>query len=82
MVQPQRVEGRIIAPRFLDAKGDDEFKVVSFSAKRARGAMAGWIVRERINGPGKLTTFDGLGYRHDPSRSEPDAPAFIRRLEG
>lgn len=79
VVQPERFDGRIISPRFLDAKGDDDFKIVSFFAKQARGAMAGWIVRERITSITALTDFDANGYRHDPDRSTPDAPAFIRR---
>ena len=81
VVQPALVEGRIISPRFMDAKGDEEHKVVSFFAKRARGAMAGWIVRERIKTPGALTGFGGLGYRYDKTRSTADEPVFVRRSE-
>jgi cytoplasmic iron level regulating protein YaaA (DUF328/UPF0246 family) len=81
VVQPDRLDGRVISPRFLDAKGDGEHKVVAFFAKRARGAMAGWIVRERISSARALTGFDGLGYRFDPARSTPDEPVFIRRVE-
>ena len=58
VVQPERFDGRIITPRFLDAKGDGDFKIVSFFAKQARGAMAGWIVRERITTAKALTAFD------------------------
>lgn len=79
VVQPERIDGRIVSPRFMDATDDDDYKVVSFFAKRARGAMAGWIVRERIKAPGALTRFDGLGYRYDPARSTPDGPVFLRR---
>ena len=79
VVQPDRIDGRIVSPRFMDAKDDEDYKVVSFFAKRARGAMAGWIVRERIKAPGALSRFDGLGYRYDPARSTPDEPVFLRR---
>jgi cytoplasmic iron level regulating protein YaaA (DUF328/UPF0246 family) len=79
VVQPERIDGRIVSPRFMDAKDDEDHKVVSFFAKRARGAMAGWIVRERIKAPGALTRFDGLGYRYDAARSTPDEPVFLRR---
>ena len=41
--------------------------------------MAGWIVRERITTVKALTEFDANGYRYDPDRSTPDAPAFVRR---
>jgi uncharacterized protein len=79
VVQRGRVTGRIISPRFLDAKDDGDFKVVSFFAKRARGAMAGWIIRERIKSPSALRHFDGLGYRYDADQSTPDEPVFSRR---
>jgi cytoplasmic iron level regulating protein YaaA (DUF328/UPF0246 family) len=78
-VQPDRVDGRIITPKFLDAKGDDDYKMVSFFAKRARGAMAGWIIRQRVKSAKTLLEFDGSGYRHDPARSSADEPVFVRR---
>ena len=73
-----RLDARVVAPRFLDEKGG-EAKVVSFFAKRARGAMAAWIVKNRIHSVGALRSFNGLGYAFDPERSTPDNPTFIRR---
>lgn len=81
VVQPDRVAGEVVSPRFLDAKGDEDYKVVSFFAKRARGAMAGWIVRERISSAKSLIEFDADGYEYDPSRSTTSEPAFIRRAD-
>lgn len=77
-VHPDALGRRVVSPVFLDRKGDAPPKVISFNAKRARGAMAGWMVRERIARPSQLTGFEGLGYRFDPQLSEPDAPAFVR----
>ena len=79
VVQPERFDGRIISPRFLDAKGDSDYKIVSFFAKQARGSMAGWIIRERITAAKTLVTFDANGYRYDAARSTPDSPTFTRR---
>lgn len=79
VVQADRVDARIVTPKFLDAKGDDDYKMVSFFAKRARGAMAGWIIRERIKSAKALLDFDAGGYRYDPSRSTTDEPVFLRR---
>lgn len=81
VVQPDRFDGRIISPRFLDAKGDGDFKIVSFFAKQARGAMAGWIVRERITTITALSDFEANGYRFDAERSTADEPTFIRRSD-
>ena len=78
VVQPDRFDGRIISPRFLDAKKGGGYKIVSFFAKQARGSMAGWIVRERITTAKALVAFDANGYRYDAGRSTPDEPTFIR----
>lgn len=78
VVQPDRLDGRIVTPRFLDAKDGGEPKVISFFAKRARGAMAGWIVRNRVKSAKALLDFDIDGYRYDVDRSTADEPAFVR----
>ena len=81
VVRPERLDARIVTPRFEDAAGDGEHRVVGFHAKRARGAMAGWIVRERIRSARAIVGFDGLGYRHAPEVSTPDVPVFRRRSD-
>ena len=81
VVQPERLDGRVISPRFEDAKGDGDYKVVSFFAKRARGAMAGWIIRERVKSAKALVEFADLGYHHRPELSTPDEPVFRRRTD-
>lgn len=79
VVQADRVDARIVTPKFLDASGDGDYKIVSFFAKRARGTMAGWIIRERIKSARALVDFDAAGYRYDPVRSSADEPVFVRR---
>ena len=81
VVDPEALGAKVIAPRFLDAPqaNPDELKVISFFAKQARGAMAGWLVRERIRSPRQLREFTGLGYAYDASRSTPTEPTFTRR---
>ena len=81
VVQPERIDAKVITPRFEDAKGDGDHKVVGFFAKRARGAMAGWIIRERVKSAKALTEFDDLGYRYAPELSSPTEPVFRRRTD-
>jgi cytoplasmic iron level regulating protein YaaA (DUF328/UPF0246 family) len=80
VVDTAALGAKVIAPRFLDAPQSDpsELKVISFFAKQARGAMASWLVRERIRSPRKLREFTGLGYEYDESRSTPSEPTFVR----
>lgn len=66
-----------ITPKFCDlVRG--QYKVVGFFAKRARGAMAGWVVRQRVKAAKSLTSFDALGYRYEPNASTPAEPLFVR----
>jgi len=71
----------VVTPTFLEDRADGP-KVISFHAKRARGAMARFIVEGRLTDPADLAGFDALGYRHDPGRSTPDAPVFRRNDAG
>lgn len=71
------VNGRIISPRFLDGR-DGDYRIISFFAKAARGAMTAWLVRSRARTIKAIRAFDGMGYRYDPDRSTPDEPVFIR----
>ncbi|MDG2114822.1 MAG: peroxide stress protein YaaA, partial [Actinomycetota bacterium] len=77
VIQPERVNARIITPTFLD-ENKGQFKIVSFFAKRARGAMASWLVLNRVKTAKGITGFDEMGYRYDPHRSTPDVPVFLR----
>jgi cytoplasmic iron level regulating protein YaaA (DUF328/UPF0246 family) len=77
-VQPSRLPGRVVTPTFADIRGDGPPRSGGFLVKRARGAMAGWIVRNRVRSVRALTSFDADGYRYSPERSTADAPVFVR----
>ncbi|MCY4068687.1 MAG: peroxide stress protein YaaA [Acidimicrobiaceae bacterium] len=77
-VDPGRLEGRLVTPAFLDSSVGKDPKMISFFAKRARGAMAGWIIRNRVKSLRGLNGFDGLGYGFDAERSASDRPVFVR----
>ena len=78
-VRTEVLEAPVVTPVFLDAKGDGDHRVVSFFAKKARGAMAAWIVRNRVKKVAEFEDFDGMGYAFDPTRSADARPAFSRR---
>lgn len=80
VVDTKALGAKVISPRFLDAPQSDpgELKVISFFAKKARGAMASWLVRERIRSPRKLPEFTDLGYVYDADRSTAVEPTFTR----
>ena len=77
-VNPDEVNGPLVTPTFLDKKEGGDYKMVSFYAKRARGSMASWIIRNRVKTAKELQNFDEEGYRYDRDRSEVLSPVFLR----
>lgn len=68
----------VVTPVFLDRVEGEEARVVSFHAKRARGAMARFMMENRLSDPADLRHFDAMGYRFQPTASRVDAPVFER----
>jgi cytoplasmic iron level regulating protein YaaA (DUF328/UPF0246 family) len=81
-VKTDVLDAPVIAPAFMDAKGTGDYKIVAFFAKRARGAMAGWMIKNRVKTASELEAFDGMGYAFSAERSTPERPVFIRRNDG
>ncbi len=80
-LDPERIDARIVTPTFRDWK-NGKYKFVSFYAKKARGTMASWLVRHRVESAEGVKDFDGDGYRFDPERSEGDQWVFVRDETG
>lgn len=76
-VRPDLLSVPVVTPSFLDEK-NGQFKTIAFFAKRARGAMSGWIIRNRVKSVKALEAFDGMGYRLDAERSSKNNPVFVR----
>lgn len=53
---------RVVTPQFFEMKNGTP-KIVSFFAKKARGAMARFIVEHQISSPEELSRFEVDGYR-------------------
>ncbi len=68
---------RVITPVFMEDKGSAP-KIVSFFAKRARGAMARYIIQRRLTNPKGLLEFDSGGYAYRSDLSDEDKPVFVR----
>lgn len=69
----------VITPQFYEDKHDGKGpRMVSFFAKKARGAMARFVVQNRIVEEDALRDFDSGGYTYEPSRSTPETPVFVR----
>jgi len=71
------LEANVVAPVFKDQK-NGKYKIISFFAKKARGAMSGWVIRKNITDVKNLKKFTGLGYRFSPEESTEKNPVFLR----
>ncbi|HEY3948424.1 peroxide stress protein YaaA [Phenylobacterium sp.] len=67
----------VVSCRFLEEQ-DGEARVISFFAKRARGAMARFAIEGRLERPGDLRAFDRDGYRFVASASSDAEYVFAR----
>lgn len=77
-VDQDALGARIITPVFQDEK-NGKFKIVSFYAKKARGLMAAWIIRNAVQDPEQLMNFAEQGYRFSAADSQGDTLVFRRR---
>ncbi len=76
-VQRKALNARVIDVEFRDLK-NGQYKIISFHAKKARGMMARFVIRERIEDPANLRDFNARGYYFDAERSSPDHLIVLR----
>ena len=67
-VQPKLLEGSLLNIGFKE-KRNGQLKFVSFSAKKARGLMAKFIIKERLKNPDDLKNFDLEDYKFNKKLS-------------
>lgn len=76
-VQTDTLTRPMITPVFREAR-DGKLKMISFYAKKARGTMARWIIRHRIEQPEALKDFAEDGYRFDNAGDTKGSLHFVR----
>ncbi len=74
---PKRLEAGIITPVFKEQKGD-QYKTIAVYAKMARGMMARYIMRNRIDDPQDIKGFDWEGYVFSAEMSTENVWTFVR----
>jgi cytoplasmic iron level regulating protein YaaA (DUF328/UPF0246 family) len=81
LIKPYMIPGeRMLTCRFLLQKPDGARGTVA-TVRIARGQMARFIVKERVDMPEGLKDFAWAGYRFIPGRSGPKEYVFIQRPE-
>lgn len=76
-VKRKALQARVIDTEFKDLK-NGQYKIISFYAKKARGLMARYVIKERLRDPAGLKDFSYQGYRYSAEQSKPDSLVFLR----
>ena len=76
-VKPKALNARVIDTVFKDQK-NGQYKIISFYAKKARGLMARYVIKERLQDPEGLKDFNLDGYRFDAVSSSENQLVFLR----
>jgi cytoplasmic iron level regulating protein YaaA (DUF328/UPF0246 family) len=72
-----KLEKEIVSPVFKDEK-NGKLKIISFYAKKARGTMARYLIKNRIADMDGMLGFSEDGYAYNPELSKPNKPVFTR----
>lgn len=76
-VEMAKVKNPVLDVEFKDFNKED-FKIISFYAKKARGMMAEFIIKNRITQREQLKEFNTEGYYFDPKESTDTKYVFLR----
>lgn len=77
-VKKKSLNAEIITPAFKDWK-NDQYKMISFFAKKARGLMARYIIQNQLTSIEQLKSFDLGGYQYNESLSKGNDWVFTRK---
>jgi cytoplasmic iron level regulating protein YaaA (DUF328/UPF0246 family) len=76
-VKPKLIEGQIITPQFKEMK-NGEYKMIGIYAKKARGLLSRFIIKNRLSAPEDLKHFTLDDYRFRDEMSDEKQWVFTR----
>ena len=68
----------VISPIFKDKGKNGKYKIISFYAKKARGYMASWLIKNKISKVSDISSFSEEGYNFSHEESQNRFPVFLR----
>ena len=80
VVQPENIDGRIVTINFKEWRRE-AYRFVSFSAKKARGLMARYMIDQRAEKADDLKTFNVEGYAYNEELSSEHEWIFTRIID-
>ncbi|MDQ3396000.1 MAG: peroxide stress protein YaaA [Bacteroidota bacterium] len=77
VIQEKDLQAKVITPIFKDYK-NGEYKIIAIFAKRARGMMTNYIIRNNIENVEEIKLFHQAGYNYDDNLSGENEWVFNR----
>ena len=79
-VQPENLSGDVLHVDFKQIK-NGKTKTIGLMAKRARGLMADYMIKNRLQNPNELENFDREGYVFRPDMSDDAVLTFTLNMD-
>lgn len=76
-VKPALLDRPLYTANFKEWKGD-KYKIIAFNAKKARGMMCQYVIKNRLTNPADLKGFNMDGYSYNEELSEDKSFIFTR----
>ena len=77
-VKTKELDGQIITPVFKEKRDDGSYKIIGIYAKKARGMMSAFILKNKLEDVEKIKEFSEAGYVYNPDLSNKTDWVFSR----
>ncbi len=77
-VKTKELDGQIITPVFKEKRDDGSYKIIGIYAKKARGMMSAFILKNKLEDVEQIKEFSEAGYVYNPGLSNKTDWVFSR----
>ncbi len=77
-VKPKEIQGQILTPIFKEKRDDGSYKIIGIYAKKARGMMSAYILKNKIQKAKQIKDFTEAGYLYNKELSTTTDYVFCR----
>jgi len=77
-IQAKALDAEVVTPVFKDFS-NGKYRFLSFYAKQARGMMAAFLIKQRVDSIDSIKAFSDSGYKFSAAESEGNKLVFLRK---
>jgi len=79
VIKPKELKGEIVTPAFKELK-NGEYKMLGVYAKKARGLLSRYIIKNQLMDIEDIKTFNVAGYKYNKKLSKDNTWVFTRKM--